>query len=140
MNTEERIARLEESNQELREEVKNLVFQISLLGAPTNVNRMLYEYDLNEQDYHKILDLMDEIRNELCSHREYTFAMYEKRMHEIFSGRHRLENDYHFLKLLRVHFLKTEAIKRYLLPFTEICRNTRVSWKMPEILVYISNM
>lgn len=106
MNTEERIARLEESNQELREEVKNLAFQISLLGVPTNVNKMLYEYDLNEQDYHKILDLMDEIRNELCSHREYTFAMYEKRMHEIFSGRHRLENDYHFFEAVACAFFE----------------------------------
>lgn len=109
MNTEERITRLEESNQELREKVKDLAFRILLLGAPTNVNRMLYEYDLNEQDYHKILDLMDEIRNELCSHREYTFAMYEKRMHEIFSGRHRLENDYHFFEAVARAFFEDRS-------------------------------
>lgn len=109
MNTEERITRLEESNQGLREEVKNLAFQISLLGAPTNVNRMLYEYVLNEQDYHKILDLMDEIRNELCNRREYTFAMYEKRMHEIFSGRHRLENDYHFFEAVARAFFEDRS-------------------------------
>lgn len=106
MNTEERIARLEESNQELREEVKNLAFRIALLGMPSNVNRMLFECGLNEQDYHRILDLMDEIQNELCSHREYTFAMYEKRMHEIFSGHNGLENDYHFFEAVACAFFK----------------------------------
>lgn len=106
MNTEERITRLEESNQELREKVKDLAFRILLLGDPTNVNRMLYEYVLNEQDYHKILDLMDEIRNELCNRREYTFAMYEKKMHEIFSGRHGLENDYHFFEAVACAFFE----------------------------------
>lgn len=109
MNTEERITRLEESNQELREKVKDLAFRILLLGDPTNVNRMLYEYVLNEQDYHKILDLMDEIRNELCNRREYTFAMYEKRMHEIFSGRHRLENDYHFFEAVARAFFEDRS-------------------------------
>lgn len=109
MNTEERITRLEESNQELREKVKDLAFRISLLGTPTSVNKMLFEYGLNEQDYHRILDLMDEICNELCNRREYTFAMYEKRMHEIFTGHHGLENDYHFFEAVARAFFEDRS-------------------------------
>lgn len=106
MNMEERLEQIEKINAELRKEVDFLKFRIDLVAVKTNVNQILYEYEINKEQYNAIMDLMDEVRQELSNHKEYSHNEFETRISKIFENESGLRHDYHFAEAIAQAFME----------------------------------
>lgn len=106
MNAETRLKELEKNYTELKEKIDFLEFRIDLIASTTNVNKILYEYNVNRSQYNEIMDLMDEVRNELDKHKTYNHVTFEQRMKRIFPAKDDPCHDYHFAEEIALAFLE----------------------------------
>lgn len=106
MELEERVEQLEKSNTELSKKVNNLEFRIELIASPTHINQVLYEYEVNRDEYDKIMELMDSIREALENNQEYTHGKFEREMRNIFPNPEDIKHDYHFAEAVAQAFME----------------------------------
>lgn len=84
MEMEKRLEEVEQTNAELKKEIDFLKFRIELVATKSNANQILYEYDVNREQYNAIMDLMEDIRKALDEHKEYTHGTFEEKISAIF--------------------------------------------------------
>ena len=106
MELEERVEQLERSNAELSKKINDLEFRIELIASPTHINRVLYDYAVNRQEYDAIMDLMDDVRKSLDDKQGYTHTKFENEMKKIFSDPEDVKHDYHFAEDVAKAFME----------------------------------
>lgn len=103
MNNEERIDLLEEKNRELQVRVDFLEFRLELLAENTNVTRLLFERKINQNQYQKIMDLMDSYRNKIDDNIKVNHSTFEQEIYEILPDNH---GDYHLCEAITQAFME----------------------------------
>lgn len=98
-----RISHLEQANQELQEKIDFLSFRLDLIANKTPVTELLYECNVTHEQYTKIMDLMDSLRNKLDNGEEISHGEYETEMKKIMTGP---EYDYHFAEAMARAFME----------------------------------
>ena len=106
MEMEKRLEEVEQTNAELKKEIDFLKFRIELVATKSNANQILYEYDVNREQYNAIMDLMEDIRKALDEHKEYTHGTFEEKISAIFSNEKNLKYDYHFAEAIAQAFME----------------------------------
>lgn len=106
MNIEERLQQLEESNTELKKELNAIKFRLDLIANKTNTSQVLYDYEVNHEQYEAIMDLMDEIRKKLDAHENCSDTFFESRMKKIFPDPTDPKHDYHFAEEIAQAFME----------------------------------
>lgn len=75
----------------LKEQVAHLTFKQNLLFTNGSVERLVFEYDLTQIQFTKIMDLMDEYRKKIGNGQEVFHTDFEKQISKIVPG-----HSYHF--------------------------------------------
>ncbi|PPK80602.1 hypothetical protein BXY41_106192 [Lacrimispora xylanisolvens] len=96
--------------EELEVRVSQLEFREELLRVDTNVNGILLDYNVSREQYAKIMDIMDEMRNKLNKSEAILNHNFEKMITDIFGGEHKAFNrsmpiEYHFCESLAKAFM-----------------------------------
>lgn len=99
---EERIKELETKNNELEERISMLEFKVQLLSENSNISRLLFEYNISHQEYVKLMDLMDELRNTIEKGEKIHHGNFEQKVYEIIEK----DGDYHFCESLAQSFME----------------------------------
>lgn len=99
---EEKIIELESKNNELEDRISMLEFKIQLLSENTNTSRLLFEYNMTNLQYKRLMDLMDGFRKEIDSKNEVYHGTFEQKVYAI-TGK---EGDYHFCESLAQSFME----------------------------------
>ena len=103
MEMMERIEILENENKELRDQINFLAFRLDLIAYKSPVNDLLYEYDVTEDQYNKIMDLMDSMRKRLDNGQEISRSKYETEIKKIVLEP---KYDYHFAESIAKAFME----------------------------------
>lgn len=103
MEMMKRIEILENENKELRDQINFLSFRLDLIAYKSPVNDLLYEYDVTENQYKKIMDLMDSLRKRLDSGQEISKSTYENEINNIMLDP---KYDYHFAESVARAFME----------------------------------
>lgn len=77
----------------LDERLDFIEFRQELLFNDTEVDRLLFEYNITQTQYRNIMDLMDEYRTAIESHKRVFHSTFEQSVYGIVEH---LEGDYHF--------------------------------------------
>jgi len=80
----------------LEEKVEHLEFKLDLMFHDSNINRILFEYDITKRQYNEIMNLMDEIRDQINHNKKVSNSEYESRIYEITGN----EGDYHLAEYI----------------------------------------
>ncbi|WP_163969313.1 DUF1878 domain-containing protein [Oceanobacillus halotolerans] len=88
----------------LEEKVQHLEFKLDLMFHDSNINRVLYEYNITKSQYNEIMNLMDEIRDRIDRNEEVSNVEYETRIYEITGN----EGDYHLAEYIVKAFWEDE--------------------------------
>lgn len=105
MNIEMKLEELERSTTEIKNEVELLKFRIGLVASKTHVNQLLFEYEVNQNQYNSIMGLMDTVRKALDAHREFDHTEFEQRLKSIFPEKD-TRYDYHFAEDIAQAFME----------------------------------
>ncbi|GGJ55479.1 DUF1878 domain-containing protein [Virgibacillus salexigens] len=84
----------------LEEKVEHLEFKLDLMFHDSNINRILYEYNITKFQYTEIMNLMDQIRDKLNQNEKVSNVEYESKIYEITGN----EGDYHFAEYIAKAF------------------------------------
>ena len=90
MNLEERVEQLEF-------QVEQLEFQNELLFHNSNIDRYIFETKLTREEYHSIMDLMDQYRKKIESGEKVSHATFEEGIYQRVPKKN---GDYHFCELI----------------------------------------
>lgn len=82
---------------DLDERLDFIEFRQELLFNNTEVDRLLFEYNITQNQYKEIMDLMDEYRKDIECGKKVFHGAFEQRVYDI--AEH-LEGDYHFCEYL----------------------------------------
>ena len=100
MCNDERISNLEKEVELLKKEIEKMKFRFELKQVDSNVNDVLYDYDIDREQYRKIMDVMDECRKRIDANEEVNHSVFETKIKEIVP-----EYDYHFAELIAQVFM-----------------------------------
>jgi len=103
MELAERIKRLEQVNKKLQAEIDFLSFRLDLIANKSPVTELLYECNVTQEQYTKIMDLMDSLRNKLDRGEKISNGEYETEMKKIMPGS---QYDYHFAEAMARAFME----------------------------------
>ncbi|MCF2649076.1 MULTISPECIES: DUF1878 domain-containing protein [Niallia] len=88
----------------LEEKVQHLEFKLDLMFHDSNINRVLYEYDITKTQYNEIMNLMDYFRDKINQKKEISNAEYESEIYKITGN----EGDYHLAEYIAKAFWEDE--------------------------------
>ncbi len=94
---------MEERIKALEEKVDILEFKIKLLAENSTVSRLLFEYDVTEEQYNKVMKLMDRYRDDIDESKDVNHSSFESQIYEIVPQR---KYDYHFCEYLAQSFME----------------------------------
>ncbi|MBN9653871.1 DUF1878 domain-containing protein [Halobacillus sp. GSS1] len=97
MNSEQKIKMLEEEVKGLKETLNHMQFRQRLLFDQTPVNRLLFEYEITQTQYNKIMDLMDFYRSKIGRNEKVHHSSFEQSIYQIVP---KLNGNYHFVEFL----------------------------------------
>lgn len=105
------IQELFEKYEKLEARVAQLEFREELLRYETNINGVLLDYNITHEQYIKIMDIMDEMRNCIDSNIEVSNADFENKIINIFGGdieaaRRDIPIEYHFCESVARSFME----------------------------------
>lgn len=98
-----RIDDLEHENKKLQDQINFLSFRMNLIAYKSPVNELLYEYEVTEEQYKKIMDLMDTLRQKLDNGQKISHGEYETEIKKI---RADPKYDYHFAESIARAFME----------------------------------
>lgn len=87
----------------LEERLDYIEFRQHLLFNNDSVSRLIFEYQLTENEYHTIMDLMDNYRERIENKEKISSSEYESRIYEIVPE---LNGDYHFCEYIAKAFME----------------------------------
>ena len=95
----------------LEERVSQLEFREELIRNNDNIGEVLLDYNVNHEQYTKIMDLMDETRNRIDNHEEVSSAEFETKLINIFGGdreaaQRNVPIEYHFCESVARAFME----------------------------------
>lgn len=85
----------------LENHIEHLEFKQNLLFSNTDVDRIVYEYNLTKDQYQSILDLMDNYREAIENNEEVSHNSFESKVYGIVP---QYEYNYHFVESLAMGF------------------------------------
>jgi hypothetical protein len=88
---------IEKKLKELEEKIDFLMFRQDLLFYNSAVNRVLYEFGINKEQYNRIMDLMDNYREKIGNNEKVSHGKFEE---EIYTIVPELKGNYHFVESL----------------------------------------
>lgn len=92
------VKKFDSKEMSLEERLDFIEFRQELLFNDTEVDRILFEYNITQNQYREIMDLMDEYREAIESGKEeVSHLIFEQRVYDIVNH---LEGDYHFCEYL----------------------------------------
>lgn len=100
MCNDERISNLEKEVELLKKEIEKMKFRFELKQVDSNVNDILYDYDIDGEQYRKIMDVMDEYRKRIDANEEVNHFVFETQIKKIIP-----DYDYHFAELIAQAFM-----------------------------------
>lgn len=100
MCNDERISNLEKKVDLLKKEIEKMKFRFELKQVDSNVNDVLYDYDIDREQYGKIMDLMDEYRKCIDANKEVSHSVFEAQIKKIVP-----DYDYHFAEFMTQAFM-----------------------------------
>lgn len=100
MYNDERIGNLEKEVDLLKKEIEKMKFRFELKQVDSNVNDVLYDYDIDREQYGKIMDLMDEYKKRINANKEVSHSAFENQIKNIVP-----EYDHHFAELMAQAFM-----------------------------------
>lgn len=86
----------------LEDELHFVEFRQELLFNNTGIDRLLFEYEITQEEYRKIMDLMDSMRNQLDKGEKISHGTFEREMYEIVPSR---DGDYHMCEYIAREFM-----------------------------------
>ena len=89
----------------IEERLDFMEFRQELLFNDTEVDRMLFEYNINHEQYREIMNLMDEYRILLDHGEEVYHGAFESKIYNIVPH---LDGDYHFCEYIARAFMNTD--------------------------------
>lgn len=90
--------------QRLQDKIEHLEFKQQLLFNNSNVDRLLFEYDIEKEDYTQIMNIMDEFRKKIENNDErVSHIEFENKILELV-GQDSI--DYHFCEYLAKAFME----------------------------------
>lgn len=90
--------------EKINERLDFLEFRQELLFENTNTSRFLFETKVTREQYHKIMDLMDEYRHRIDNNCSVNHASFEQSIYEIIGSR----GDYHFCEGIARSFMEDD--------------------------------
>ena len=95
----------------LEERVSQLEFREELIRNKDNIGEVLLDYNVNHEQYIKIMDLMDDTRNHIDNHEEVSSAEFETKLINIFGGdreaaQRNVPIEYHFCESVAKAFME----------------------------------
>ena len=106
MSIEERLEQVEKDNEALKEKIEFLEFRMELVASKTHVSQLLYENNVNFDQYKMIMDVMDEARKALAKNKEYNHAIFETQFKSIFPEENDNRSEYHFIENITRAFME----------------------------------
>ena len=100
MCNDERISNLEKEVELLKKEIEKMKFRFELKQVDSNVNDVLYDYDIDREQYRKIMDVMDECRKRIDANEAVSHSAFETQIKNIVP-----EYDYHFAEFMAQAFM-----------------------------------
>jgi len=88
----------------MEDKIEHLEFKLNLIFHESNINRLLFEYDITEKQYSLIMTLMDEIEEKINKEVSISNSEYETKLGEITEK----EGDYHFAEYIARAFWEDE--------------------------------
>lgn len=82
---------------QIEETLELLMFRQDLIFSNTPIDRIIFEYNINKNQYNLIMDLMDKYREKIQNAEDVNRIQFEGEMYEIVS-QHR--GNYHFVETL----------------------------------------
>lgn len=97
--------------EELEERVKQLEFREELIRNDVYVNSLLLDYNITQEQYTMIMDIMDEMRKKIDNNEEVSNADYENKIINIFGGdieamNRKVPIEYHFCEYIAKAFME----------------------------------
>lgn len=89
----------------LEERLDYIEFRQELLFNDTEVDRMLFEYNISREQYRAIMDLMDDYRKKIGEGNDVNHGSYEQSIYRIVPH---LDGDYHFCEYIARAFMNAE--------------------------------
>lgn len=86
----------------LEERMDYMEFRQQLLFYNTEVNRLLFEYEISSEEYQRIMDVMDELRKDIGNKKKVLRGDYENKIYEIIPNHN---GDYHMCEYLARAFM-----------------------------------
>ena len=86
---------------DLEARVNELEFKQRLLFENSTVDRILFEYNIKESEYHSIMDLMAKYRDDIESGKDVSSTIFESEMYELIPS---LYGNYHFCEFITKAF------------------------------------
>lgn len=88
---------------QLKDKIEHLEFKQQLLFNNSNVDRLLFEYDIEKDEYNKIMDIMDEFRNKIFKKDDrISHVEFENKILKLLD---RDNIDYHFCEYIAKAFM-----------------------------------
>lgn len=81
----------------IEERLNYIEFRQQLLFSNTNLDRLIFEYEITSTEFNKIMDLFDEIRDKLLTGEKVTLGYYESEMYQIVPSH---AGDYHMCEYI----------------------------------------
>ena len=85
----------------IKERLDFIEFRQQLLFDNDELSRLLFEYQITQDEYFAIMDLMDEFRSKLDKHQDVNSGEFEGRIYEIVPSCY---GDYHFCEFIAKAF------------------------------------
>lgn len=90
-----------EKIQKLEDIVEHLSFKQDLIFYDNNVNKFLYEYDINKNQFSRIMDVMDEFETKINNNEPVDHRAFEEIIYEVIPQQ---KGNYHFAEALARNF------------------------------------
>lgn len=105
------IEELLQKYKDLEERVAQLEFREELIRNRDNIGEVLLAYNVTNEQYTKIMDLMDETRDYIDNQKEVSSAEFETKLIDIFGGDIEAANrsvpiEYHFCEYVAKAFME----------------------------------
>ncbi len=94
----------DEKLEEIEKRIELMEFRQQLLFDNDEVSRLLFEYGITQDQYRKIMDLMDECRKQIDKGQEVSHTEFEDAIYKIVPNH---ASDYHMCEYLARAFMET---------------------------------
>lgn len=88
--------------EDIYERLDYIEFRQQLLFDNSDLDRLLFEYEITKKEYHQIMDLMDQLRDKISRREPVSHGFFEERMYEIIPSHN---GDYHMCEYIARSFM-----------------------------------